>query len=329
MGRRDLVVGIDFGATKILSTVFDSRYRILGQEKKDTDSKSGVRKILRRIARCVYDALDDAGVSIRQVRAVGIGAPAPVDPDEGVILDAPNLGWKNIHLKKDLENLLKVPVYVENDVNVGTLGEQQRGAARGAKSVCGLFIGTGIGGGIILDGKIYGGAHHTAGEIGHMTIDAGSSKKEATGLKGTLEALASRLAINRDIRHAIEDGHKSSLSKLGSGKLTWVKSKALARAIRKGDRVATQVVDRACVYIGIACANVIHFLNPEVIVLGGGVFEAVGPFMLSRIRKSARRHTFPPCFKGVKILPNDLGDHAGVIGAAVYARQQLAHRKKS
>jgi glucokinase len=331
MARRDLIVGIDFGGTKILATVFNRQYKILGREKKETDAKDGVRRVIRRIARCVFDAIDDADASIRQVRAVGIGAPAPVDPVTGTILDAPNLGWKNIHLKKDLENILKVPVFVENDVNVGALGEQQRGAARGADSVCGIFIGTGIGGGIILEGKIYGGFQHTAGEVGHMTLDASSSKKEATGLKGTLEALASRLAINRDIRNEIRDGHKSILAKPGSGwrsknDLSWIKSKPLARAIKRHDRVATMIMDRACEYIGIATANIIHVLNPEIIVLGGGVFEALGPFMLPRIRKSAKAHTFPPCFKSVRIVGHMLGDNAGVIGAAVYARQRLTQR---
>ena len=326
MPRRDLIVGIDFGGTKILAAVFNSRYKILGREKKETDAKAGVQRVIRRIARCVFDSLDDAGASIRQVRAVGVGAPAPVDPDSGTILDAPNLGWKNIHLKKDLENILKVPVFVENDVNVGTLGEQQRGAARGARSVCGIFIGTGIGGGIILDGKIYGGFQHTAGEVGHMTLEATSSKKEATGLRGTLEALASRLAVNRDIRNEIKGGHKSALAKTGSGNLSWIKSKALARAIKQHDRVATLVMERACHYIGIATANIIHVLNPEIIVLGGGVFEALGPFMLPRTRKSAKAHTFAPCFKGVRIVGHALGDNAGVIGAAVYARQRLQQR---
>lgn len=326
MARKDLIVGIDFGGTKILAAVFNPRYKILGREKKETDAKDGVRRVIRRIARCVYDALDDANASIRQVRAVGIGAPAPVDPDTGTILDAPNIGWKNIHLKKDLETLLKVPVFVENDVNVGTLGEQQRGAARGAKSVCGIFIGTGIGGGIVLDGDIYGGFRHTAGEVGHMTLDASSTKKESTGMRGTLEALASRLAINRDIRNEIKAGHKSVLAKSGSGDINWIKSKALARAIKHRDRVATLIVERACHTIGIATANIILVLNPEVIVLGGGVFEALGPFMLPRIRKSAKDHTFPPCFKQVRIIGNELGDNAGVIGAAVYARQRLLHR---
>lgn len=326
MARRNLIVGVDFGGTKILATVFNPAYKILGREKKETDAKSGVQRVIRRIARCIFDSLDDAGASIRQVRAVGIGAPAPVDPNTGTVLDAPNLGWKNIPLKKDLENILKVPVFVENDVNVGTLGEQQRGAARGARSVCGIFIGTGIGGGIILDGNIFGGFRHTAGEIGHMTIDAGSPKKEATGLHGTLEALASRLAINRDIIAEIKAGHKSALAKTGSGRVAWIKSKALARAIKKRDRVAIRTMDRACQYIGIAAANVIHTLNPQIIVLGGGVFEALGPFMLPRIRRSAQKHTFPPCFRGVRIVGHLLGDNAGVIGAAVYARQRLQRR---
>lgn len=328
MPRKDHIIGIDFGGTKILATVFNRRFRILGKEKKETNADSGVQSVIRRIARCAFDSLDYAGVSIRQVRAVGIGAPAPVDPVTGTVLDAPNLGWKNIHLKKDLENILQLPVFVENDVNVGTLGEQQRGAARGAKSVVGIFIGTGIGGGIIFDGRIYGGFRHTAGEIGHMIIDAGSPKKEATGQRGTLEALASRLALNRDIRREIKEGHKSILSKIGSGKVTWIKSKALARAVHQEDRVATRVLEDACECIGIAVANVIHFLNPEVVVLGGGVFEALGPFMLPRIRKSARKHTFGPCFRDVRIVPNILGDNSGVIGAAVYALQQCRPGQK-
>ncbi|MBV9462765.1 MAG: ROK family protein, partial [Verrucomicrobiae bacterium] len=200
---KKLLVGVDFGATKILAAVFSPKLKLLGQEKKKTEADQGVGGTIRKIAKAIREALIEADSRLEDVAAIGIGAPAPVDPKKGLIIDAPNLGWKNVPLRDELEKVLKVPVFVENDVNVGTLGVQQCGAARGARSVVGIFVGTGVGGGIVLDGEIFSGAGHMAGEIGHMIVDPSSRHKEATGMAGTLEALASRLSINRQIRQAV------------------------------------------------------------------------------------------------------------------------------
>ena len=320
----DYVVGVDMGGTKILAAVINAKGEIVQQAKRATKPKKGPEEVIERITRCIRKAIDSAELNPSQIRAIGIGSPGPLDPETGVIIFAPNLGWSNVPLKAKLEANLSIPTFVDNDVNVGTLGEYAFGAGRGVKNLVGIFVGTGIGGGIILDGKLFHGVNKTAGEVGHMIVEA-KGPRCGCGNFGCLEAVASRTAITRDLQKAIlKKGKKSKLTELNGGNLDLIRSKAIARAVKQGDKPTIKVVQRAAKYLGISVASIVHFLNPEMVVLGGGVVEAMGDSLLDPIRHAAAEYALPTTMDGVQIVAATLGDNAGVIGASVLARERLS-----
>ena len=320
----DYVVGVDMGGTKILAAVIDAKGEIVQQAKRATKPKKGPEEVIERITRCIREAIDSAELNPSQIRAIGIGSPGPLDPETGVIIFAPNLGWSNVPLKAKLEANLSIPTFVDNDVNVGTLGEYAFGAGRGVKNLVGIFVGTGIGGGIILDGKLFHGVNKTAGEVGHMIVEV-KGPRCGCGNFGCLEAVASRTAITRDLQKAIlKKGKKSKLTELNGGNLDLIRSKAIARAVKQGDKPTIKVVQRAAKYLGISVASIVHFLNPEMVVLGGGVVEAMGDSLLDPIRHAAAEYALPTTMDGVQIVAATLGDNAGVIGASVLARERLS-----
>ena len=320
----DYVVGVDMGGTKILAAVINAEGEIVQQTKRATKPKKGPEEVIERITRCIREAIASAELNPSQIRAIGIGSPGPLDPETGVIIFAPNLGWSNVPLKAKLEANLSIPTFVDNDVNVGTLGEYAFGAGQGVKNLVGIFVGTGIGGGIILDGKLFHGVNKTAGEVGHMIVEA-KGPRCGCGNFGCLEAVASRTAITRDLQKAIlKKGKKSKLTELNGGNLDLIRSKAIARAVKHGDKPTIKVMQRAAKYLGISVASIVHFLNPEMIVLGGGVVEAMGDSLLDPIRHAAAEYALPTTMDGVQIVAATLGDNAGVIGASVLARERLS-----
>jgi glucokinase len=318
---KDYVVGVDLGGTKILAGIFKTSFESLATAKLSTKSQRGVDKVIERIARCVQDAVDEADLSLKQIAGIGIGAPGSVNFNEGTVIFAPNMeGWKDIPLKKELEKHLGVPVFVENDCNVGALGVYGVELKSKPKSMVGIFVGTGIGGGIIINGELYGGAGHTAGEIGHMVLDI-NGPKCGCGNKGCFEALASRTAMFQHIKTGIKEGQKTLLTEMLGNDLSDLRSNDLRKAIRKGDKFVDKVVEEAAEYIGIATANIINILNPEVVVLGGGVIEALQDEMMSVIIETAKDYAMAGSMKGVEIVASDLGDNAGITGGAVLARR--------
>ncbi len=320
--KGDHVVGLDLGGTKILAGVFNNSLDCLATSKLSTKSQRGADKVIERIARCIQDAVDEADLSMKHIAGVGIGAPGSVDFESGTVIFAPNLeGWKDVPLKKDLEKHLGVPVFVENDCNICALGVYVAELKSKPKSMVGIFVGTGIGAGIILDGKLYGGSGHTAGEVGHMVLEV-SGPKCGCGNKGCFEALASRTAIFQQIKAGIKDGQKTLLTEILGEDLEDLRSGDLRKAIRRGDKYVDKVIDGAAEYIGIAVANVINLLNPEVVVLGGGVIEALEDEMMSVIIETAKDYAMAGSMKGVEIVASKLGDSAGITGGAVLARRQ-------
>ena len=323
IATEDYVVGVDMGGTKILAAVVDAEGKIISHSKIATHAEKEPDQVIDRIARCIGEAIEQAHLEASQIRAIGIGAPGPLDPEEGIVIFAPNLDWSNVPLKAELESRLGIPTFVDNDVNVGTLGEHVLGAGRGVKNLVGIFVGTGVGGGIILNGKLFHGASKTAGEVGHMIVKA-DGPRCGCGNLGCLEAVASRTAIAKQLQKAIlKKKKKSILPKLNDGNLDLIRSKALAEAVKRGDKVTTKVMRRAGKYLGIGVASIVNFLNPEMIVLGGGVIEAMGDSFVDQIRRVAGEYALPNTMNGVQIVTAKLGDNAGVIGAAVLARQML------
>ena len=318
------VIGVDMGGTKILAAVVNAEGKILGTAKIPTKADKGASVVIDRIAHCIQKAVDKSRVARESIQAVGIGAPGPLDPGTGVVIFAPNLGWTDVPLKTELENRVGIPTFVDNDVNVGTLGEHAFGAGKGVSTLVGIFVGTGIGGGIIMNGELFHGASKTAGEIGHIIVKAGGPRC-GCGRRGCLEALASRTAITRQLQRAIvKKGKKSILPSLTGGDLKLIRSGVLAKALRRNDKLTVKVFKKATKYLGIGIASIVNFLNPEMIVLGGGVVEALDDSFLDAIADVVEAYALPNTLSGVQIVKARLGDDAGILGAAALARQRFA-----
>jgi len=320
--KENYFVGVDLGGTKILAGLFDNSLECVGTVKVSTKAQRGRETVLSRIERCVRDAVDEADLNMKQVRGVGIGAPGAVDFSTGTVLFAPNLeGWKDVPLKKELEKILGLPVYVENDGNIAVLGVHVAELKSKPRNVIGIFVGTGIGGGLIINGDLFSGFNYTAGEIGHMIIDI-NGPKCGCGSRGCFEALASRTAIFQQIKAGVKDGEKTVLTEMLGEDLEDLRSGDLRKAIRRGDKFVGKVIDQVAEYIGIGVANLVNILAPEVVVLGGGVMEALADEMTSAILKNAKEHAMPGTLKNVEFIVSKLGDNAGITGAAVLARRE-------
>ena len=243
-----------------------------------------------------------------------------MDSESGKVIFAPNLGWNDVPLKKELEKLLERPVLLENDCNVCTLGVYEVELKAKPRDVVGIFLGTGIGGGLILEGKLYSGFNRTAGEIGHMVLEV-SGPKCGCGNKGCFEALASRTAIFRKIKEAVKEGQKTLLTEMLGPELEDLRSGDLRKAIKRGDKFVEHIVEEAAEYTGIAVSNLINILNPEVVVIGGGLMEQLEDEMLAIIVETAMDYAMPGTTKGIEIIATRLGDDAGITGGAVLARK--------
>jgi glucokinase len=313
-------VGVDLGGTSLRALAADDEYKILGVKKIRTLTTGGPARLIRRIAALVESTLKEVGVSRSRVRAVSVGAPGPIDRSRGIVEEAPNLGWRRVPLRSELRQLLRVPVFVENDVNVGLVGEHALGAGRGAKNVVGIFAGTGIGGALILDEGSRGGA----GEIGHtvLTVDGPLC---GCGRRGCAEALASRTAMERDVRAAIKAGRSSNVLKIMKKKnKERMTSSIIAAALKKDDLVMREVMSRAQFYLGILASNAVNLLDPECVVIGGGIAERLKDSYVDPIRETAYEYFLRPADRDrVRILPGRLGDNAGALGAIVLAKQRL------
>jgi len=325
---KDVIVGIDMGGTSLRALVVNSENEILAVEKAPTNLAQKPDRLIGDLAALVEDVVQAAGLKRSNLRAVSIGAPGAVDPVHGVVYHAPNLGWDKVPLGPKLGKLLHVPVLAENDVNVGVVGEHALGAGRGAQELVGIFVGTGIGGGILINGRLYLGSRGAAAEIGHMVVKV-DGPRCGCGNRGCVEALASRTAMERDVRAAIKRGEKSVVLKLmkerGKERMT---SSIIQRALKKHDPVMGKVMKRAQYYLGILVANVVNFLDPQCVVIGGGITERLGEDFVAPIRETAyecflRRHDA----KRVKVVPGVLGDNAGPLGAVVLARQRLGEAR--
>src|SRR6266403_2716066 len=300
--KENYVVGIDLGGTKILAGLFDGSLECIGTAKVSTKAQRGMGTVMSRIERCVRDAVDEAALGLKQVAGIGIGAPGAVDFETGTVLFAPNLdGWKEVPLKKELEKQLGVPVFVENDGNIAVLGVHVAELKAKPRNVIGIFVGTGIGGGLIINGELYSGFNHTAGEIGHMVLEI-NGPKCGCGNRGCFEALASRTAIFQRIKAGIKDGEKTMLTDMLGDSLEDMRSGDLRKAIRRGDKFVSKVIEQTAEYIGIGVADLVNVLGPEVVVLGGGVIEALADEMMSVIVKTAKDHALPGTVKGVEII---------------------------
>lgn len=318
MGDAKHVVGMDIGGTKMMAVVFDKEFQPVGRFRKKSKAKVPPEE---HVVNIIQGAMDDAGVT--EIRGVGMGSPGPLNPDTGVIIDTPNLGWKNFPLAEIVETHFGVPAVVDNDVNMGTYGEWCFGEVQKCRNVLGMFPGTGIGGGIIIDRKLLHGYSGSAGEVGHMTIEV-DGPFCGCGKRGCLEALASRIAIAKEAVALAARGDAPYILENCGTDLSKVRSGMLARAIEAGDKQVEQVVKRAAFYVGVGVANLINVLSPEAVVLGGGLVEAMESLYLTEVTRAVKGHAMPFLRKDVRIVAAKLGDDAVAMGAA-----RLIHDKLS
>jgi len=316
--KKKYVVGIDLGGTKIYAAVVDAKGKILGAGRKKTKSEQGFATTVQRMAACVHEAVDAAAVPYDAIQAIGVGSPGPLDLKKGIIINTPNLKWKDAPLKKELKKMLQKPVYVDNDGNVGVLGEFAFGAARGAKDVVGLFVGTGIGGGVIINGRLLHGFNENAGELGHIIVNP-DGPVCGCGNRGCLEAFASRTAIERDIRQALESGIVSQVLEGLENPQALLRSKRLLDAYQAGDAAVVPAIDRSAHYLGYGVASMLNIFNPQVVVIGGGLVEALGEMYVQRVREVAVANCFPIASREVQIVAASLKDDSAVLGAAMLA----------
>ena len=317
-------IGVDLGGAKILAGVFGKDLKLLGKNKIRTKPERGFDAVVGRIARCVFELADDFDIQIEQIKGLGIGTPGAIAPDGDVIF-AGNLRWEDVPLKAELEEKLKIPVFIENDCNIATLGIYHKELKAVPENMVGIFLGKGVGAGLILNRQLYRGSHLTAGEIGHTVVDVHGEKCNC-GNRGCFELFASRSAIFRRIDKAIQMGEKSLLATMTDGKLEDLRSGDLLKAMNRGDKCVGKVVDEAAEYTGIVVANVVNFLNPDIIVLGGGIIDALEERMMPIIERVAREHAFPGTENSFEVRASKLGDYAGITGAAVLAQQKLERK---
>lgn len=322
--HRDSVISIDMGGTKVLGCVVNSKDGIIARVKKPTDPTATRKKYVYQLVEAVYELIEETQISKKKIKAVCLGVPGTVNPLTGIIGLAPNLGLKNFNIKKMLEAEIPFPVLIENDVNLGALGIKTFGVGKKSKNMLAVFVGTGIGGGLIIDEKMYRGSNYVAGEIGHMLVEK-NGPKCGCGRKGCFEAIASRTVIVNKIIKDIKSGKRSKLSKLvKSGER--IRSKSLSNAVKSGDKVVRRRIKEGCEVIGDTLASIANLLNLDMIVLGGGMIEALDFYMLPLIKKSFSEHVLNDSARGLKIVASRLADDAAVYGGIALAEEFLGVR---
>lgn len=273
------------------------------------------------IERIVVDLIEKTGLKRKNIKTICIGIPGALNPHTGVVSLAPNLGLRNFNIKEKLRKRIALNVLIENDVNLGALGAYKFGEAKKSKNMLAVFIGTGIGGGIIIDGKIYRGSNYSAGEIGHVIVDK-NGPVCGCGKNGCFETLASRAAIVKNILSDLKNKKKSVLNKLVLNNKQ-IKSRILAAAVQSKDSLVIKHISNACDTIGLVLANATNVMNFDMIVLGGGLIEALDYFMLPVIKESFKMYAFKDASKKIKIIANDLGDDVALYGGIALAEEFL------
>jgi glucokinase len=315
------VIGIDLGGTNMQFGVVSPSLELLGVSKRKTKPEEELADIMGRIVSGIEEACQQAGISPTGFAAVGLGAPGVVDPAKGVVIEAVNLRWDNVPLARLLTKKLGVPAFIDNDVNVAVLGENLLGAGKNSTDLLGVWVGTGIGGGLILNGSLYYGHFMSAGEIGHTIL----FPHHALGQR-SLEHNCSRTAIVERLVRLIRSNHKSKISAEVGDEFDKIKSRTLAKYYHGGpkeDRLVIEVIDHAAEELGVAVASVVTLLSLPRVVIGGGLTEALGKPFVDRVELSTRKLAFPNVLRKVDVIPSQLADNAGIFGAAMIALERV------
>ena len=319
-------IGFDLGGTKMLAALVDDDNTVVARNKTRTrggDNDAVYAQILETIDGVLANVSSDRNADRTVLDAVGIAVPGPIDMRRGVIYQTPNLGIREFPLAERLGAELGCSVHLENDVNAGLWGEFVAGVARGRRDVVGVFPGTGIGGGLILDGRLYRGKNGAAGEIGHITVQS-DGRRCGCGNHGCLETVASKTAIARDLAILAMNGQSPVLADAGATDISVVKSGLIKKALDAGDPGVAEVVEQAAYFLGIGLAAMVNTFDPEMIVLGGGLVEKLGSRFTTIAEVTMRERAMPRLVADVTVAEAVLGDDAVVVGAADLAKDDAA-----
>lgn len=321
MHKSKLVLATDLGGTNMRTALLNDKGEVLAYTRKPTNANMGKDKVIQKLITTLKATASKHNTPLKRIAGIGIGFPGPVDVELGVILNPPNMkGWLNVPLRDILEDEFKMPAIIENDANAAALGEHWMGAGKGAKSLVCITLGTGVGGGIVLNDKIWHGATGIAGEIGHTTVVRNGLKCNC-GNRGCLEAYASATGMVKMMRKALSRTSKLQ-ERVDEEKLNKYGSKYISELASKGNKIALRVVTEMIQILGIAIANVANVLNPEIIVVSGGLTN-MGSRLFEPLRKEVKRRAIEKGVEYLRIVPARLGENAGVIGAARSALMQL------
>jgi glucokinase len=315
-------VCLDVGGTKVLGVIFNENKEIIYRLKKR--SKAGENKtqdIEQVIISVVEEMIKESGIDRKDIRAIASCAPGVIDQDTGIVLRTPNLPMRNYDMKGAMEKKFGIPFFVGNDVNLGVLGEYKYGAGKGYRNIVGFFVGTGLGGGLILNGELYTGNQFKAAEYGHMILDPEGPLCNC-GQRGCLETFSSKQGMSAYIRQQVSRGRESMMAESVVDGV--FRSKVLKKALKANDKVATEAVDRACHYLAVATGNMINTFSPDLILYGGGVIEAVGDLFLEKILDEVGRYCWPEIFESTEIKIAALGDDSILYGDLALIEEHLA-----
>ena len=326
MMREQFVIGVDLGGTNVVVGAMPvDGSREIGMRSLPTRPESGAEGVADRIASMIetviLDVQKETGAEREDILGVGIGSPGPLDRERGIVVVTPNLGWKDFPLRDEVARRVGLKATLDNDANCATLGEWWCGAAKGGRNVVGMTIGTGIGGGLILDGRLYHGASDAAGEIGHTSIDS-TGRRCKCGNYGCLEAYCSGPAIAERAREAIETEESPALLALADGDPARITAHLVYEAARHGDAIAREVVRETARFLGAGLSNLINIFNPDTVVLAGGVTQA-GDELLLPLTAEVRRRAFKPAVDACRIVLGALPVSAGVVGAVATFKMQV------
>jgi glucokinase len=318
MQAKNPVLAMDIGGTKIATALISRDSKILAQEYSLAMAYEGVQPVISRIFTAIDSILSSRRMTVPELAAMSIACAGGIDSENGIVSQSPNLpGWRNVPLRNIITERYKVNTFLLNDANAAAIGEHRLGAGRGTRNLFYMTVSTGIGGGIIIENRLYAGASGVAGEIGHMTVDP-NGPKCSCGNFGCLERMVSGKAVATDAIKRIREGAKSSLVGIEKGKIDDITAEKVSKAAYDGDSLALEIIARAANYLGTGVVNLVNLLNPEIVVIGGGLSK-IGDLLFNPVREAVKERAFELASQIVHIVPAELGDDAGVLGAALFA----------
>ncbi|MDK2992827.1 MAG: glucokinase [Clostridiales bacterium] len=315
------IAGIDLGGTTIQTVLTDEDYNIVTKYKSDTLAKEGPAAVIGRMMDAIDHVLEESNLSKKDLLGIGLGIPGLMDIEKGISLFAGNLSWENIQVLQPFKDRFQVPVYMDNDVRVNALGEWYFGAGRGVKNMVLITLGTGVGAGIIIDGKMLRGPQSAAGEVGHMII-VEDGPACTCGSRGCLEVFASATGMMRRCKELMLENRDSLLWQMCEGDIDKVRTYMIDKAHDQGDKVGLQVMAETAYYLGIGLTNVVNIFNPELVVIGGGVSKA-GERLLGPAREFVNKRAMVVQRQHYKLVAAQMLDEAGMLGACTLVKENL------